>query len=128
VGAILVKNRQILTTGYNGRPRGLKHCSDTGCLREKLSIESGKNHELCQGLHAEQNAIIQAAVHGISIKDSTIYCTTFPCSICMKMIVNAGINQVYYVEGYGDDLSKDLMKEAGLQVIQVEYHQGDKVL
>lgn len=108
VGAVLVRDNHILATGYNGAPKGIKHCDEVGCVREQHQIPSGQNHELCRGIHAEQNAIIQAAYHGISIKDSTLYCTHSPCSICMKMLINAGIDHVYFIDGYPDDLTKQL--------------------
>ncbi len=120
VGAVAVKDKRILATGYNGPPSGLKHCEEVGCLREKLGIPSGQRHEICRGLHAEQNAIIQAALHGISLKGAEIYCTTFPCIICSKMLINAGIKRIYYVEGYPDDLSQDMLNEAGVEIIKVE--------
>ncbi|MBN2031721.1 MAG: cytidine/deoxycytidylate deaminase family protein [Deltaproteobacteria bacterium] len=116
VGAILVKDKRILATGYNGAPAGLKHCEEVGCLRENSSIPSGVRHELCRGLHAEQNVIIQAAYHGISIKGSTLYCTNKPCVICSKMLINAGIVAIYYEEGYDDPLSDQMLLEAGLKV------------
>jgi dCMP deaminase len=112
VGAVIVKDKHILATGYNGAPKGIAHCLDTGCLRDKLGIPSGTRHEICMASHAEQNAIIQAAYHGIAIKDAVIYCTTHPCSICSKMIINAGIKKIYYVEGYPDELGKKLLDEA----------------
>ena len=117
VGAILVKERNILATGYNGVPARISHCDATGCLREKLKVPSGERHELCRGLHAEQNAIIQAASHGINISDSTLYCTTMPCIICTKMLINAGIRTVVYAEGYADDLAREMIAESGLEVI-----------
>lgn len=116
VGAAIVKDHMVLTTGYNGPPRGLAHAAEVGCLRDKLGIPSGERHELCRGLHAEQNAIIQAARHGISIKDADMYCTLHPCVICVKMIINVGIKQVYFNEGYPDDLAKQIIEEAGLPV------------
>jgi dCMP deaminase len=91
VGAVIVKDKRILASGYNGAPSGLKHCAEVSCLREKLNIASGERHELCRGLHAEQNAIIQAAYHGVSINGAELYCTHLPCSICIKMLINAGI-------------------------------------
>lgn len=115
VGAILVKDKRILATGYNGAPAGMKHCLDIGCLRQEADIPSGQQHELCRGLHAEQNVIIQAAYHGISIKDSILYCTNKPCVICSKMIINAGIKKIYYVEGYDDPLADKMLFEAGLE-------------
>ena len=116
VGAVLVNNRQILATGYNGAPRGLVHCLDRGCLRDELGIPSGERHELCRGLHAEQNAIIQAAKHGTNIDGATLYSTTMPCIICAKMIINAGIRRVVYDEGYADQLSLEMVAESGLVV------------
>ena len=116
VGAILVKDKRILSTGYNGAPSGLKHCEEVGCVRQDSSIPSGTRHELCRGLHAEQNAIIQAAYHGISIRGADLYCTNMPCVICTKMLINAGIRKVYYAEGYDDALSEQLFEEAGIQV------------
>lgn len=116
VGAVVVKEKNILATGYNGAPSGVSHCSDIGCLRQKLGIPSGERHELCRGLHAEQNAIIQAAKHGISINGATLYCTSFPCVICTKMIINAGIKRIVYLEGYPDKLSAELQQEAGIEV------------
>lgn len=113
-GAILVREKRILASGYNGAPTGLKHCQEVGCLREKLAISSGKRHELCRGLHAEQNAIIQAALHGVNIKGSTLYSTHFPCSLCAKMLINAGVLKVIYVEDYPDDLARELFVEAGI--------------
>ncbi len=118
VGAVLVKDKRILATGYNGAPTGLAHCAEVGCLREQQEIPSGQRHELCRGLHAEQNAIIQAAFHGITIADATLFCTTLPCSICFKMLVNAGITSVVYEDGYPDELTQGFMKEADVQFIK----------
>ncbi|MBW1981668.1 MAG: cytidine/deoxycytidylate deaminase family protein [Deltaproteobacteria bacterium] len=118
VGAVLVKDRRILATGYNGAPSGLPHCLDVGCLRELNAIPSGERHELCRGLHAEQNVIIQAARHGIPIQGATLYCTTMPCVICAKMIINAGIVSVYYEEGYADELSSDMFSQANIELIR----------
>ena len=119
VGAIIVKDKRILTTGYNGAPSGISHCLEVGCLREQLNVASGERHELCRGIHAEQNAIIQAAFHGVSIKGATLFCTNLPCSICAKMIINAGINTIYYLSGYADALSEDMLREASVQIIKV---------
>ena len=119
VGAVIVKDKRILATGYNGAPSGIKHCIEIGCLREKLKIPSGERHELCRGLHAEQNAIIQAAYHGVEIKDSVLYCTNLPCIICTKMIINAGIKKIYYKDGYPDKLSKEMFNEANIELIKV---------
>jgi dCMP deaminase len=120
VGAVIVKDKRILSTGYNGAPSGLDHCVDLGCLREAKQVPSGERHELCRGLHAEQNAIVQAAYHGVPIKGALVYCTHLPCSICIKMIINAGIEQVLYLEGYPDDLAASLIKESGIIVKRVE--------
>jgi len=119
VGAIIVKNKRILTTGYNGAPAGIKSCKEKGeCLRIKLGIPSGKQHELCFAIHAEQNAIIQAAKLGVSIEGATLYCTHQPCVICSKMIVNAGIVRVVYAKPYPDDFSHEIFEEAGISLIQ----------
>jgi dCMP deaminase len=120
VGAILVKEKRILSTGYNGAPAGLKHCVEVGCLREEASIPSGTRHELCRALHAEQNAIVQAAYHGISIAGSILYCTNKPCVICSKMLINAGIKRIYYDEGYDDALSDTILDEAGIEIMRFE--------
>ncbi len=119
VGAVIVKDKMILATGYNGAPTGLPHCDEVGCLREQGGVPSGQRHELCRGLHAEQNALIQAARHGVSIKDADIYSTTMPCVICSKMLINAGIARIYYVEGYPDELSAGMLEDAGIEIIQV---------
>lgn len=116
VGAVVILDKRILTTGYNGAPSGLEHCLDVGCLREQQGIPSGERHELCRGLHAEQNAIIQAALSGVSIKGGTIYTTHFPCVLCAKMLINAGIKRVVFSDGYPDLLSRELLTEAGLMV------------
>lgn len=118
VGALLVKDRNILATGYNGTPSGIRHCEETGCLREQLKVPSGERHELCRGLHAEQNAIIQAARHGVNIDGSTLYCTTMPCIICTKMLINAGIQRIVYAEGYSDTLAQEMMAEAGIEIVR----------
>jgi dCMP deaminase len=123
VGSLIVKEKRILSTGYNGAPSGLPHCADLGCLREAKGIASGERHELCRGLHAEQNAIIQAAYHGVSIQGSLLYSTHLPCSICVKMVINAGIDQVYYLEGYPDDLATQLIAESGIIVQQISLRQ-----
>jgi len=127
VGAVIVKDKRILSTGYNGAPVNITHCSEVGCLREKLNVPSGEKHELCRGIHAEQNAIIQAAFHGVSIKGATLYCTNLPCFICAKMIINAGIRNIYYVEGYADSMSEDMLKEADIQLMRLyKQTQGEK--
>ncbi|HIJ80878.1 MAG TPA: cytidine deaminase [Desulfuromonadales bacterium] len=120
VGALLVKDRNILATGYNGVPSGISHCDESGCLRERLKVPSGERHELCRGLHAEQNAIIQAARHGINIDGAVLYCTTMPCIICSKMLINAGITTVIYAEGYADELAREMISESGIIVIKFE--------
>jgi len=116
VGAVIVKDKRILSTGYNGAPTGLRHCLEIGCLREKLAVPSGERHELCRGLHAEQNAIIQAALHGVSIRGATLYCSNHPCIICSKMIINSGISGVVFRDGYSDGLSREILTEAGVFV------------
>lgn len=119
VGAVLVKGKNIVATGYNGAPSGTAHCLDIGCLREQMKIPSGERHELCRGLHAEQNAIIQAAKHGSNIDGATLYCTTMPCIICSKMIINAGIRRIIYEEGYSDELSLAMIAESGVVVEKI---------
>jgi dCMP deaminase len=112
VGAVVVKEKRVLTTGYNGAPKGLKHCAEVGCVRMQNNIESGTRHELCRGVHAEQNAVIQAAYFGASIKDASIYTTNFPCVMCAKILVNAGIIEVIYKDEYEDPLSRAIMNES----------------
>ncbi len=119
VGAVIVMDKRILSTGYNGAPRKVPHCAETGCLRMQLSVPSGEKHELCRGVHAEQNAIIQAAFHGVSIHGSSLYCTTEPCSICAKMIINAGIKIVYFQDAYPDPMSREMFKEANVEMIDI---------
>ncbi len=120
VGAILVKNKRILATGYNGAPSGLRHCEEIGCIREKENVPSGERHELCRGLHAEMNAFLQAALHGVSTQDAVLYTTTFPCSLCAKMIINAGVKRVVEAGDYPDELARDLLDEAGVEVVHFE--------
>ncbi|WP_027338764.1 deoxycytidylate deaminase [Halonatronum saccharophilum] len=119
VGALIVKDKRVLATGYNGAPSGLKHCKETGCLREKNNVPSGERHELCRGLHAEQNAIIQAALHGSSIKEATLYCTHQPCILCTKMIINAGIKRVVFRGSYPDPLALGMFGEAGISLEEI---------
>ncbi len=119
VGAVLVRDKRIISTGYNGAPSGIQHCIDIGCLREEQGVPSGERHELCRGSHAEQNALIQAALYGVSVKSASLYCTNMPCSICSKMLINARIVEVFYKEGYADSLSNMLMDEAGIPFIQI---------
>ena len=118
VGAVLVKDKRILATGYNGPPRGLKHCNERpgGCLREQNHVPSGERHEISRAVHAEQNAIIQAAVHGFSIEGTTLYSTNHPCVLCTKMLINAGVKEFVYAEGYPDQLSAELIEEAGINI------------
>jgi len=116
VGALIVRDKRILSSGYNGSPRGLKHCSDSGCLREEMGIPSGQRQELCRGLHAEQNAIVHAAYHGINIAGSTLYVTHQPCITCAKMIINAGIIKVIFAGEYPDQLSVDLLAKSGIEL------------
>jgi dCMP deaminase len=119
VGAVLVKDRRLLATGYNGVPTGVTHCEEAGCLREKLNVPSGERHELCRGLHAEQNAILQAALHGVSIKESSLYCTNLPCIICAKMLINAGVRRIVYLDGYADVLAAEMLEEVGMELVRM---------
>ena len=116
IGAVLVRNKHILSTGYNGAPSGVEHCLDVGCLREKLGIPSGQQQEICRGIHAEQNAIIQAALHGVSTEGATLYCTNQPCTLCAKMLINAGIQGIIYEGEYPDELARELLAQANLPV------------
>ena len=116
VGAIAVKDKRILATGYNGAPQRLKDCLSLGCLRQQLGIPSGERHELCRGIHAEQNVIIQAAIHGIRLDGADLFCTNQPCFICTKMIINCGIKSVYYTDPYPDAQSQEMFQEAGVQL------------
>ena len=120
VGAVLIKEKRILCTGYNGAPAKVPHCAEAGCLRARLNVPSGEKHELCRGVHAEQNAIIQAAYHGIPVHDAVLYCTNQPCSICAKMIINAGIKKVYYKDGYDDPLTLEMFDNAGVELINLK--------
>lgn len=119
VGAVLVKDKKILATGYNGAPSGITHCETIGCLRERLKIPSGQRHELCRGLHAEQNVLLQAALYGVGTKESTLYITNQPCLICAKMIINAGINEIVFIGDYPDKMARDFLKEAGIKIRRV---------
>lgn len=122
VGAIAVKDKRILATGYNGAPSNVAHCLEVGCLREQLGVPSGQRHEICRGLHAEQNVIIQAAIHGISLTGSEIYCTTQPCLICTKMLINCGVRAVYYAEPYPDSLAEAMLREAAVYHAVMDYN------
>lgn len=126
VGAIIVKNKRILATGYNGAPSGLAHCGESGCLRQKNNIPSGERQEICRGLHAEQNAIIQASQHGFSIEGSVMYCTTQPCITCAKMIINAGIVRVIFEGDYPDNMSLGMLEEAGIELVRIGAGGGDR--
>ncbi len=117
VGAVAVKGKRILATGYNGAPRGMRDCLEIGCLRGQMGIPSGQRHELCRGLHAEQNVIIQAAVYGLSLEGAELYCTHQPCLICTKMIINCGIQAVHYASPYPDPMSEEMFAEAGVKLI-----------
>jgi dCMP deaminase len=125
VGAIIVKERRVLATGYNGAPSHVRHCAEVGCLREQLNVPSGERHELCRGIHAEQNAIIQAAYHGVSIKGADLFCTNLPCSICAKMIINAGIVRIVYQSGYADSISKEMLAEAEVELVKLPSSQTE---
>ena len=120
VGAIIVKDKKIVSTGYNGAPKGLKHCLEIGCLREEMGIPSGERHELCRGAHAEQNAIIQAAGSGTSMDGATMYCTDSPCSTCTKMIINSGIRRLVLGKKYPDELGEKLIAESGIETVYLE--------
>ena len=120
VGAVIVKDNRILTTGYNGVPPKMKHCTEAGCLREKLKVPSGQRHELCRALHAEQNAVIQAAKNGIAIDGSTIYITAQPCIICAKILIASGIKKIVYNGEYPDELSMEMIKESKIEFVKYE--------
>lgn len=121
VGAVAIKDKRILTTGFNGASKGLKHCTEIGtCLRRELNVPSGQRHEICRGVHAEQNVIIQAAVFGVSIKDATVYITTFPCSVCVKMLINAGVREIIYDQYYDDELAQKLIEESSIPIRKFE--------
>ncbi len=118
VGAVIVRDKRILATGYNGAPRGLAHCLDIGCIREQNDIPSGERHELCRAVHAEQNAILQAAIHGVSTENTTIYCTHQPCILCTKMMINAGIKRVVYANQYPDTEALEFLRQASVEVVK----------
>ena len=122
VGAVLVKDKQMLATGYNGAPKNITHCDKTGCLRQQLNIPSGQRHEMCRGLHAEQNVILQAAQFGVSTSGSSLYITNTPCSICAKMIINAGIRRILFQGDYPDKLATKMLSEAKVELVNY----GDK--
>lgn len=116
VGAVLVKDKRILATGYNGAPTGIRHCKETGCLREALEVKPGEKHELCRGLHAEQNIIIQAAYYGVMTQGTTLYSTHKPCIICSKMLINAGVKKILFLDGYPDALADEMLAEANIEL------------
>jgi dCMP deaminase len=118
VGAVAVKDKRILATGYNGAPSGLEHCLDIGCLRESMGVPSGQRHELCRGLHAEQNVVLQAAMHGIPLAGAELFCTNQPCLICSKMVINCQIRAIYYADGYPDELAESLLGQAGVRLLR----------
>ncbi|MBU1611514.1 MAG: dCMP deaminase family protein [Proteobacteria bacterium] len=114
VGAVAVRDKRMLATGYNGAPIGLAHCEEVGCLREQLKVPSGERHELCRALHAEQNILTQCAVHGVVLKGADIYCTTQPCLICAKLLINCQVNAIWYAESYPDSLTEQFLTESGI--------------
>jgi len=124
VGCIIVLERRIVSTGYNGAPSGLPHCEEVGCVRETRGVASGERHELCRGLHAEQNAIIQAAMHGTAVRGGSMFCTHKPCILCTKMLINAGVLRVYYEQGYEDEMADEMAREADLLLIHLR-DEGD---
>lgn len=125
VGAVIVKEKRILSTGYNGAPTGCTHCITTGCVRQKLNIPSGERHELCRASHAEQNAIVQAAYSGTSIKGGTLYVTHQPCVMCAKLIINAGLERVIFKGDYPDELAMKFLQEAAIRVVKYEITTGN---
>jgi len=116
---VVVKDKRLLSTGYNGAPQGFAHCAEVGCIRQREEIPPGERHELCRGIHAEQNAIVQAAAFGVSIKDSTLYCTHFPCVLCTKLLINAGVRRLVVAETYPDRLSHGMLQEAGIDLLVI---------
>ncbi len=124
VGALIVRDNQIISSGYNGAPKHIRHCAITGCLREQLNVPSGERHELCRGVHAEQNAVIQAAINGSSIRDASLYCTNQPCVICSKILINAEIKTIYITESYEDKLAQELLAEAEVEMNIVDRNTG----
>lgn len=120
VGAVIVRDNRLLSSGYNGVPKGLPHCSEVGCLREQMNVPSGERHELCRGLHAEQNSLIQAAVFGVSVSGGTVYCNTKPCSICTKMLINAEIKRIVFnaANDYSDPLTEELLRHTGIELVK----------
>jgi dCMP deaminase len=120
VGAVMVKDRQILSTGYNGSPSGLLHCDEVGCLRQSLGVPSGERQEICRAVHAEQNALVQAAKYGVALAGADLYVTHQPCILCTKLIINVGIRRVFYAHSYPDKFADSMAREAGLELIQLD--------
>ncbi len=120
VGAVLVKNKKVLATGYNGAPMNIEHCESTGCLREKMEVPSGERHEICRGVHAEQNLVAQAAIHGVKTEDSIVYCTHQPCIICTKILINAGVKKIYFKNSYSDKFAEKLLNQSNVKFIKYE--------
>ena len=118
VGAVLVKNKKVLATGYNGAPKDITHCEVTGCLREEMEVPSGERHEICRGVHAEQNLVAQAAFHGVKTEASTVYCTHQPCIICTKILINAGVNKIYFKNPYSDQFAEKLLEESEIELLK----------
>jgi dCMP deaminase len=116
VGAVFVRDKRLLATGYNGAPSGLKHCEEAGCIRDREGVPSGERHELCRGIHAEQNAMLQAAQHGVGLSGSILYCTNQPCVLCAKMLINAGVKRIVTLSDYPDKLSREMLDEAGVEI------------
>lgn len=121
VGCVLVKDKKVIATGYNGAPAGLAHCIEVGCMRERLGIPSGQRHELCRGVHAEQNAIIQAATSGENVRGCSVYCTTFPCFQCVKMLINCGVREIYYVEQYPDENAMKMLAGTNVKCVRCSW-------
>jgi dCMP deaminase len=121
VGCVLVKSDRIIATGFNGTPIGLEHCEVRGCLRDILKVKSGERHEICRGLHAEENAIIQCALYGPSTQGSILYCTTRPCSICAKNLINAKISEIVYIDYYPDELAEEIIKESKIAIRRMQW-------
>ncbi|MFW5790203.1 MAG: deoxycytidylate deaminase [Bacillota bacterium] len=120
VGAVLVKNKKVLATGYNGAPMNIEHCETAGCLREEMEVPSGERHEICRGVHAEQNLVAQAAIHGVKTEDSTVYCTHQPCVICTKILINAGVKKIYFKHSYSDEFAEKLLEQSNIEFIKYE--------
>ena len=120
VGALIVKDKRILASGYNGAPSGVAHCAEVGCLRQQLNIPSGERHELCRAIHAEQNAIVQAAYSGTSVNGSTMYVSLQPCSLCAKLMINAGIKKLVFRGNYPDELALSMLNEAGVELVNFD--------